>query len=397
MPPWAAGIWRGRVRARAGRGTRIACLLAGAVGLVSCAGADRTVRPSPSASQMRQAIRRGVAFLAREQRPSGAFPVFLRYELPAESPAASSPGAPADWKPDSCTQGAAYVLYSLQFVRDARAAAMARKAAAFLLREMEPPGVWRYYASDHMLHRKWALDIEDTVLAGLALLAHEVAFPHEITILRRAQTPDGGFRLWLFGPDEPPSREAVARNPLLRLPAEWYPRYALADDATNSLVLGYFARHNQPLPALCAQLVERVRCGTDDFSAAVEHYHYPTVHLFPYAVGRAYRAGARCLQPALAPLADRLRAAQRQDGSWGSISDTALALAALLDVGEAGPVVERGLTFLLAQQQADGGWPFQDTQRMPLGERTAVYGSRAIVTGVVLEGLEKYLAGPASR
>jgi hypothetical protein len=83
---------------------------------------------------------------------------------------------------------------------------------------------------------------------------------------------------------------------------------------------------------------------------------------------------------------DLLRRAQTQDGGWGpyadappEVFDTALALLALAEMRDAPGVKEmirRGRSFLMAQQQADGGWPA--TTRPSGGES---YAQRMSTTG----------------
>src|SRR3989338_3235911 len=140
MPLWVSGIWRAKPRARAGRGSRALCLLAGTLSLASCAGVDNARSASPSARQVREAVRRGVAFLEHEQLLSGEFPVFVRWEK-RDRPRG---GAPV-WTYDGSVWGTSQVLYSLQFVPQELVADLTTKAAAFVLGEMEAPGVWRYY------------------------------------------------------------------------------------------------------------------------------------------------------------------------------------------------------------------------------------------------------------
>ncbi len=401
MPPWASGIWWARPRARAGQGSRVLCLLAGALSLAPCARADDARSAPPDARQVQGAIRQGVNFLQHEQLPSGEFPMLVRWkkrDSPPQPDEAHHGGEPV-WTHDSSSGGTSQVLYSLQFLPQDLAADLTTKAAAFLLGEMEAPGVWRYYTKHNPLHFKFVPDMKDTSLSGLALLAHRVSFPHDLHALLRYRNPTGGFLTWMIRPEDIPSDAAVAKDGVLRIHRQFY----LQDTSncmTDVFALAYFAHHGEALPDLCAQLTQLALRGPD--ADATSPYYPISRHAFwlyefsaafPYGVAAAYREGAVCLRPGLEPLAARLHAGQYPDGSWGNASSTALGIAALLDVGESGPVIEHGVHALLAQQQPDGGWPMEDLERVEV-EAThtlAVYGSRSVVTGLALEALGKYL------
>src|SRR3989338_2564138 len=257
MPLWVSGIWRAKPRARAGRGSRALCLLAGTLSLASCAGVDNARSASPSARQVREAVRRGVDFLEHEQLLSGEFPVFVRWEQ-RDRPRG---GAPA-WTYDGSVWGTSQVLYSLQFLQNHQGSEITRKAVEFLLGEMEAPGVWRYYTKRHPLHLKFVPDMKNTSVAGLALLAHGASFPHDPKFLLRYRNPEGGFWTWMIRPEEIPSEEAVAHDVVLRAHRQFYLQ-DMSNCLTDVFALAYFARHGQALPDLCEQLTQLAIRGAD--------------------------------------------------------------------------------------------------------------------------------------
>jgi len=134
---------------------------------------------------VRRAIERGVAFLESVQLPSGEIPIEL-------SPNAEMSG--------ECVREPVVFVSAVA----ARALAIAPAAARvhsrcldFLLREMEPDGLWRHPSSDKPDHDYTPLDVDDTSLASSALAAAGRRFPDNRKLLLRNRERSGLFRTWI--------------------------------------------------------------------------------------------------------------------------------------------------------------------------------------------------------
>lgn len=131
------------------------------------------------------AIERGVAFLEAAQRPSGEIPIEM-FPTPAMS---------GDGVRDPVVFGAALAARALSI---APAAARVReRALEFVVREMEPDGLWRYPSREHAGHDWIPLDVDDTSLASAALAAAGRRFPDNRRALLANRTRRGLFKTWI--------------------------------------------------------------------------------------------------------------------------------------------------------------------------------------------------------
>jgi hypothetical protein len=77
------------------------------------------------------------------------------------------------------------------------AARVRSRAVEFLLREMEPDGLWRYPSSEHPGHDHIPLDVDDTSIASAALLAAGREVPDNRHFLLANRNRSGLFRTWI--------------------------------------------------------------------------------------------------------------------------------------------------------------------------------------------------------
>ena len=103
-------------------------------------------------------ISRGIDFLYKNQLPHGEFPSYRIY---------TREGA-GNWDLDSAIFPTALIAHSLRFLRGQKVHEMRNKAKAFLLQEMEPPGVWRYWSAQSGV--TIMPDLDDTCCASAVLL-----------------------------------------------------------------------------------------------------------------------------------------------------------------------------------------------------------------------------------
>ena len=326
-------------------------------------------------ARMHQAITQGVAYLQDEQLPSGEFPSYWAVQE-------------GEWTVDSTPFTTGNIVYSLQFVQDERVPGMAQKAVAFLLGEMEGPGLWRYWSTHNARHDKIIPDLDDTSVVGLALLVHGVSFPHDPNFLLRYRTPEKVFVTWLL-PAGNTRLPANTEGDQLRkgLHEDYYPDNT-PDGVVNAHLLAYFARQGRRLPEVCQFLIGLVEARADP---ATHSIYYPSRYAFTNAVSKAYGEGASCLTEVVDPLIAWVVEGQQADGSWGGAVETALALNTLFNLGYEGDALNAGVTALLAQQRGDGSWSrekYYGSTKNPVA-----FGSQTLTTGFALEALAKHAQG----
>jgi hypothetical protein len=137
--------------------------------------------PSP----IRRAIEKGVAFLESAQLPSG--------EIPIET--SPTPEMSGDCVRDPVVFPAALAARALSITSSA--ARVRSRALDFLLREMEPDGLWRYPSREHPGHDHIPLDVDDTSIASAALAAAGRRFPNNRALLLANRERSGLFRTWV--------------------------------------------------------------------------------------------------------------------------------------------------------------------------------------------------------
>ena len=136
-------------------------------------------------SSIRRAIEKGVAFLESAQLPSG--------EIPIET--SSTPEMSGDCVRDPVVFPAALAARALSITSSA--ARVRSRALDFLLREMEPDGLWRYPSTEHPGRDHIPLDVDDTSIASAALVAAGRRFPDNRALLLANRDRSGLFRTWM--------------------------------------------------------------------------------------------------------------------------------------------------------------------------------------------------------
>jgi hypothetical protein len=136
-------------------------------------------------STIRRAIENGVAYLESAQLPSGEIPIEI-------SP---TPEMSVDCVREPVVFPAALAARVLS--NTPSAARVHSRALDFLLREMEPDGLWRHPSSDKPGHHYTPLDVDDTSIASAALAAAGRRFPDNRAFLSAQRDRDGLFLTWI--------------------------------------------------------------------------------------------------------------------------------------------------------------------------------------------------------
>ena len=136
-------------------------------------------------SAIRRAVEKGVAYLESAQLPSG--------EIPIET--SPTPEMSGDCVREPVVFPAALAARALSITSSA--ARVRSRALDFLLREMDPDGLWRYPSSEHPGHDHIPLDVDDTSIASAALAAAGRRFPNNRALLLANRERSGLFRTWI--------------------------------------------------------------------------------------------------------------------------------------------------------------------------------------------------------
>ena len=302
--------------------------------------------------QCLNAQKKAIDSLATTQRLTGGFTSYEWLTLHPEKPHSIE-------TPFTVSQ----VVYSLSFCGDNPSARVVRaRAAGWLVRDREEPGLWRYHGKNDSLPP----DADDTAMSWIALQREGYPLaPKALELVKANRNEASLFNTWM-GPGDVDSREP--------------------DTVVNLNVLFLFQLVHENFEPVCANLLNQVDSGA--FRGGT--IYYPSQWCFTYAFSRAYAdGGVSCLKPAVAKIRELTLSLQQNDGGWGSDYETALALLTLLNFGERGPSVEKALSHLIARQMPDGGWPLEAAYTG--ADRSMSYGSHAVTTALCVEALAKYL------
>ena len=308
-------------------------------------------------TQCASAIQNGLKYLAASQTTAGGF---VTYCWSTDNPA---PPQPVD-----ATFTVSQVLYSLSFCAESASARATReRAAAHLLAEQEPPGVWHYYgkSSPNVI----SPDVDDTAIAWAALkrTGHPIA-AGVLEALRASRNDAGLFNTWIGHPSTWVGIDSRDVDAVVNL---------------NALVL--FGLAGETIDPVCKYVITRVE--NDEFRRGSIYYSSPLA--FTHAFSRAYAdGGVRCLRDGVPKIRAATLSLQKPDGGWGNDLETALGALTLLNLGYRGEALDRSIHAILARQSPDGGWALATAYRgavLPLH-----YGSRSLTTAVCLEVLAKY-------
>lgn len=132
--------------------------------------------PVTAAAPIADALHRAIAFLERAQLPSGELRVL------------------AAGKPDPSVFPTALAAHALSFAPAAER--VRERALDFLMREMEPHGLWKHWTREHPYRHQLPPDLDDTSCASAALVRAGRSFPDNRALLLRNRNRHGLFYTW---------------------------------------------------------------------------------------------------------------------------------------------------------------------------------------------------------
>ncbi len=310
-------------------------------------------------STIRRALEKGVAFLESVQLPSGEIPIEI-------SP---TPDMSRDCAPDSAVFPAALAARALSI---APAAERVRsRALDFLLREMNPEGLWCYPSTESQHHGWVPLDTDDTAIASTALEAAGRPFQNNRALLLKQRERNGLFRTWI--------------PRWLQHPRRFYRffRYTTAevrdvDAAINANIVVYLGDCKETRPAI-AHMIAILRTDGEEMSSKWYESPFAVWYFFSHALH------------AIAPEAGEMIVPRVEGATAANVLHLALAASTLLlwnRVPDVGP--------LIAAQLPSGAWPsagfYHAGRRRADSQPTPPWwGSEALTTVLAVEALARRL------
>ena len=290
-----------------------------------------------------QSIEAGVGYLQANQKPSGQFRVW-------NSP---HPQFVADSTPEDSVFATSCILYNLEWLHSPVMKQVRKKALEFLRTEGSNQGLYRYYAfssqakmGDGQFPLPFTIpfDVDTTSCVSLILRRHGIELDNK-NILRANRDEAGCFLTWLM--EEPFPKEESGFPFICLMPTE------------NSTCVGVNANavcylgESETTRAAVQSMIESVCRGTH----LQESSYYADELVLFYFYSRAYFEGVRSLVSVRQPIIERLLSRQKQNGSFGTAQQTAMALCAIMNFDNNWPGKDTALQSLIVSQNPDGSWP----------------------------------------
>lgn len=184
-------------------------------------------------------------------------------------------------------------------------------------------GVWQYFDMDDIYTVQPELDTT-SFIAGV-LRDYDFPFKANNEFILENKDAAGRFYLWL--PKDEPFNEV--------------------DCAVNANILSYLRANDGPV---CQFIIEMVE-SEDGCSL-----YYKDIFVKYYFIVRAQRRGVDCLGELNQKIISFIISQQKDNGSFGSDLDTALALNILIGLKYDDKLIEKGIKYLLSAQNKDGSW-----------------------------------------
>ena len=306
----------------------------------------------------RESIRRGLTFLESTIDENGAWHC-VRFNV-------ADPDIPRHFERPPFIS--ALCVLALESSDEVQARAICAGTRAYLGETIEYPGLWRYY-------RHLPQDLDSTTLCSLVIGTHPwIVLGRNVPKILANRDEKGCFTTWVLTKDEPD----VAS-----------PFRIEADPVVNANVIAYLGDHPETRDA--QRWLEALIAG-DRLEGSSKWY--PDTVTICHAITRAMVRAAPALDQVRPVLADHILGLRDENGDFGNVLQTALAMSALYNVGSLKHIdAKRHAERLIQSQREDGSWPellaFGD-QSLKWGAIGQIgHGSEAVTSAFCIEGLER--------
>ena len=306
-------------------------------------------------NKLNKCISRGIDFLYKNQLSHGEFPSYRIY---------TREGA-GNWDLDSAIFPTALIAYSLRYLKGQKVDEMRNKAKAFLLQEMEPPGVWRYWSAQSGV--SIMPDLDDTCCASAVLVEDrpQIHMDNVSTILNNRD--ENGLFYTFLKPEKDEENDI--------------------DSVVNANVLFYIKEFEG-----VDKVVDYLHAVISEDREEDSYWYYLTPASLYYMAARAYANGAKRLAVCSQIIATKIIEYGLRNRAFGNETETALKVCSLfylekIDLSMMRPAV----MYLIGCQQENGSWQRQRFYAgpPPPTPHTVWFGSEALTTAFCLEALAR--------
>ena len=312
---------------------------------------------------IRHAIEKGLAYLESAQLPSGEIPIEM-------SP---TPEMSGQCVRDPVVFPAALAARVLSITPSA--ARVRSRAVDFLVREMEPDGLWRYPSSEHPGHDWIPLDVDDTSIASAALARAGRPFPNNRALLLANRNRRGLFKTWIV-------RWWPHPRKTYRFFRDSTAKVGDVDAVINANVVIYLGLCEETRPAI-AHMLAVLRANGEMMSTKWYESRFIVWYFFSDALRE------------IAPEAGEMIVPRVEAATPRNALDLALA-ASTLELWDRAPDVQP----LLDAQLPSGAWPRAGFYHAGLKRISATelqptppwWGSEALTTVLAVEALSRRIA-----
>jgi hypothetical protein len=306
-------------------------------------------------NKLNECISRGIDFLYNNQLPHGEFPSYRIYTREGVG----------KWDLDSAIFPTALIAHSLRFLQGQKVHEMRNKAKAFLLQEMEPPGVWRYWSTQSGV--TIMPDLDDTCCASAVLLEDRPQmYTDNVSTILNNRDENGLFYTFLK-PEEDEDNDI--------------------DSVVNANVLFYIKEFEG-----VEKVVDYLQAVISENREEGSYWYYLTPASLYYMVARAYSNGAKRLEVCSQIIATKIIEYGLRSGVFDNETETALDICSLLYLEKADfPMTRPAVAYLIGSQHENGSWQRQRFYAgpPPPTPHTVWFGSEALTTAFCLEALAR--------
>jgi len=267
---------------------------------------------------------------------------------------------------ESSTFVTTFVLYALDILGNPALSGMKRSAQEFLISEMNPPGLWRYWTSRSSKSIDPDLDVTACASFTLRNVHPDIQRGRNVDTILGNRNNEGLFLTWLLRPGS---------------------GYNDVDSVVNANVVLHLGERKETR-TVCDYLNAIVGENRESGSYI---YYLDDLALY-YAVSRAYANDVKSLGASRDTVISRIAARRLKDGSFGNELLTALAICSLLNYSFQDPnVLKPAVAHILSAQAPDGSWPktaFYAEPPPPPYKRW--FGSEELTTALCVEALAHF-------
>ncbi len=312
-------------------------------------------------------IKQGLIYLNNSQLSNGQFPSYI-----SDSPNMN------DSRYIPLLFDTTFIAHTLNLAADTypneMEQKMRKKTVDYLLENREKHGVWRIYGKSNTF---FPPDTDDTAMAFSAIVeSGETISDESLDYILNFRSQEGVFNLQITDDEwlDPTS------------PLYTFFKMDIYDAVVNADILYANSLRNRN-PEGVVKYLNNITKSKAFLNGTI---FYPSPYVYSYVITKAYsEGGVKDLQPSISTLKRYMLSTQKPDGSWGNDLDSALATAALLNIGYEGKSIDKAIKHIIGEQHENGSWDAYAFYSGPVFD-PSYFGSPELTTSFNVEALIKY-------